>query len=360
MLEKYESLNIKSKIFLINELNEIFPKKYKDMKLLERCVKELDLLYDKGILFIIEILYKYKKNRKEICPIAYHFRGTINNLLVLYVLGISNIDPIKYNLPFELFNDNTINVDLIDAIPLDLLSFVSHEYYDKVKFVYGNHDKEDIEEVNSLEDNHYLIIPFLGYKDSPDCSILKDIPFKMSEYLLFETGEDYRNYKKEFLTIRIDEKLPIEDYESIGLENIFTCDFEIEIAKILKPKTINDYVKVKSIGHGVDVWNYNQDVLVKNGKIKLNNLIATREDIFEYLLAHSIKREKALEIVNFIRKGRQEKEPKKWNEYVKLMKKNNCEDLFIDIFSKIKFIFGRGQAVSECLFVLDKENYIEK
>ena len=123
------------------------------------------------------------------------------------------------------------------------------------------------------------------------------------------------NYKNEFLTIRIGEKEPIRNYKNVGLKNVLTCDFEKEIAKILKPKTINDYVKVKSIGHGVDVWNYNQDVLVKNGKIKLKNLIATREDIFEYLLAHSIKRDKALEIVNFIRKGRQEKEPKKWNEY---------------------------------------------
>ena len=30
----------------------------------------------------------------------------------------------------------------------------------------------------------------------------------------------------------------------------------------------------------------------------------------------------------------------------------------IEIFSKIKFIFGRGQAVSECLFAMDKNNYV--
>ena len=51
--------------------------------------------------------------------------------------------------------------------------------------------------------------------------------------------------------------------------------------------------------------------------------------------------------------------PNLWDKYVKIMKEHNCEDIFIDIFSKIEFIFGRGQAVSECLFVLDKENYIE-
>ena len=41
------------------------------------------------------------------------------------------------------------------------------------------------------------------------------------------------------------------------------------------------------------------------------------------------------------------------------MKKNNCEDKFIEILSKILFIFDRGQAVSECLYALDKTNYYD-
>lgn len=351
MLEKYKYLNSYSKNFLIDELRKIIHKKRLSKKVFNRCYKEMDLLYDKGVLFIVDILYKFKKQHGT----SYHFRGMINNSLLMYVLGISDVDPVKYNLPYELLCDFDISVDLINDYFLSLVWFIEKEYNAVLKIIYGTYEVEDMEEINLFECNHFLLIPN-NIKDE----VLYDLALKLNDDFLFETVEDYRNYKDEFLTIRIDEKDPIRNYKNISLENVFTCDFEKEIAKILKPKTINDYVKVKSIGHGVDVWNYNQDVLVKNGKIKLNNLIATREDIFEYLLAHSIKREKALEIVNFIRKGRQEKEPKKWNEYVKLMKKNNCEDLFIDIFSKIKFIFGRGQAVSECLFVLDKENYIEK
>ena len=49
-----------------------------------------------------------------------------------------------------------------------------------------------------------------------------------------------------------------------------------------------------------------------------------------------------------------------WNKYIKLMKEHNCDEMFIDIISKIRFISGRGQAVSECLFVLDKDNYIDE
>lgn len=359
MLEKYDHLNINTKIYLFDELKERFFHKYKNLDLFRRCNKELDLLYDKGLLFLIEIFYKYKEYHSHL-PISYHFRGTINNLLLLYVLDITDVDPIKYNLPYELFNDSTICVDLIHAIPLDFLSYVGQNYYDEVRFVYGTHEREDIEEVNAFEDNHYLLIPFMGYKDSKDCTVLKDVSLRLNEDLILETVDDYRKYRDEFLTIRIDEKQPISDYEEKGLGNVLTNDFEKEIADILQPKTIKDYVKVKSIGHGTDVWNYNQDVLVAEGKITLDNLIATREDILEYLLDHSIDRNVSLEMFNFIRKGRAKKDPEKWNEYVGVMKEHNCEDMFIDIFSKILFIFGRGQAVSECLYALDEENYIKK
>ncbi len=357
MLEKYEHLNMNAKIYLFDELKEKFFLKYKNLDLFRRCNKELDLLYDKGLLFLIEIFYKYKEYHSRL-PISYHFRGTINNLLLLYVLDITDVDPIKYNLPYELFNDSTICVDLIHAIPLDFLSYVGRNYYDELRFVYGTHEKEDIEEINAFEDNHYLLIPFFGYKDSKDCPMLKDISLRLNEDLILETVDDYRKYKDEFLTIRVDEKQPISDYEEKGLGNVLTNDFEKEIAEILQPKTIRDYIKVKSIGHGTDVWNYNQDALVAEGKITLENLIATREDILEYLLDHSIDRDMALEMLNFIRKGRAKKDPTKWDEYVGIMKEHNCEDMFIDIFSKILFIFGRGQAVSECLFVVDENNYI--
>ena len=39
------------------------------------------------------------------------------------------------------------------------------------------------------------------------------------------------------------------------------------------------------------------------------------------------------------------------------MKVYNCSEVFIDIVSKILFISGRGQAVSECLFVMNMINY---
>ena len=43
------------------------------------------------------------------------------------------------------------------------------------------------------------------------------------------------------------------------------------------------------------------------------------------------------------------------------MVEHGCDDVFIDVLSKILYIFGRGQAVSECLFAIDESNYyVEK
>ncbi len=345
MFNSYKYLNDQAKNYLTKELKKNFSKKFDSKELFKRCEEEMNILYDKSLLFIVEHLYKYKEENQDV---KYHFRGTINNLLLLYVLDISYVNPLEYNLPYELYNDKTINVDIINEPSVLFLQYLDSQSTN-FKLVHGFFVKEDIAEVNKFLENHYLLLP-RGYVDSK-------MLLRFGDLDLLETINDYRDYKDKYMIIRIDEKAIIRS-NKVCLDNIFTNDFEKDIAQILKPKVMNDYVKIKSITHGVNVWKYNQDKLVKEKKIDLNNLIATREDILEYLLNHKIKKDMALEITNFISKGKASKLLNKWNEYVKIMKEHNCEDMFIEIFSKILFIFGRGQAVSECLYSLDKDNYM--
>lgn len=340
----YEYLNKQAKNYITKELIINFFKKFDLKDLFIRCEKEIDILYENNLLFIIEYLYKFKKENKDV---RYHFRGTINNLLLLYVLDISYVNPLEYNLPYELFNDKNINIDIINGPSILFVNYLNKQA-DNFKIVYGNFIKEDIREVNKLLENHYLLLP-CGYLDN---SML----LKFNDLDTLETIDDYRNYKDKYMTIRIDEK-DIIRCDNVCLDNVFTNDFEKEISKLLKPTTLDNYIKIKSLAHGTNVWKNNQDKLFKEKKINLDNLIATREDILEYLLNHKIEKNIALEITIFISLGKIKKEPNKWNKYVKVMKRYNCEDLFIEIFSKILFILGRGQTVSECLYVLNKDNY---
>ena len=71
----YEELNKQAKEYITKELDD----KINDNKILERCYKEINILYDKSLLFIIEHLYKYKQKTKNI---SYYFEGSINNLLI--------------------------------------------------------------------------------------------------------------------------------------------------------------------------------------------------------------------------------------------------------------------------------------
>lgn len=338
MFEKYMELNDWAKDYLLLELDKIT----EDKNELERIKKEIDILYERSILFVIEFLYRYKKTNEKA---KFHFRGMINNLLILYKLGLNEVDPIKYNLPYELYFDRTVNIDFIN-IPSASFVIYLQKFPEAFKVVKGSFEKDDIEEINELEDNHYLILPYSE----------ENMTFRLNEFNEFETIEDYRLFKNEVISIKLDDKHFIND-DQISLNNALNSEFEYNVAKILKPKTIEEYTKVISLAHSTRVWKDNQDKLFENKKITLNNLIASREDIYEYLIEHNIDSTIAVDIIRKIIRRSYASSDELWNNYIKIMKEHNCDETFIEIINKIVFIFGRGQAVSECLYALDKDNY---
>lgn len=340
MYEMYEDLNDDAKEYFLLLLDD----KVKDSELLKRCKIEVNILYDKGLLFIIEYLHRYKMNNKEV---EYYFRGTINNILLLYVLDLNKVNPIKYNLPYELFTDNTLSIDFTNDTYLCFVDYLE-ESETPFRIIKGSFERENIEEINKLEDNHYLIIP--KYYQP------KDLTFRLNELCHFETVEDYRLLKDKYLTIRLDDKKFIFE-KDVDIKNALHTEFEEEVSKQLKPKTVDDYVKVISLAHGTRVWKENQDELFKEGKIDIHSVISNREDVYEYLIQHSIKHDIAIDIVKQMSKARTSSSNELWQKYVDIMKEHNCDEMFIGIISKVLYIFGRGQAVSECLYALDETNY---
>ena len=76
------------------------------------------------------------------------------------------------------------------------------------------------------------------------------------------------------------------------------------------------------------------------------------------MIEHFIDKDIAIEIVKCIGCKFNKENSYLWNKYVEIMKDNNCGDEFINVISKIIYIRGRGEAISECLFVLDEKNYL--
>ena len=340
-----------------------FYSKYNDKSLLERCYKEIDILSNNNQLQLVFLLYICKQKYNYL----FHFRGMINNLFIMYVLDLSIVNPLPkhyycdkcknvyyenkkcpncheilkmtgYNLPYELYIDKAISVDVIEncflSLVYDLSNLLALSDFRLVKGGFKKDEDSEIKDVkNSLYDNHYLLVPIWENND--------DLILKYNDGML-ETVEDYHNYKNKYPLIIINEK-DISD-------SFFDNEFERDLAKILKPKTLEDYSKIISAAHGTYLWLDNQEKLLDI--VNIENMISCREDVLEYLLNHNIDIEKALEITNFIRTGKVRENITKWNEYVILMRKNNFEDIFIKIFSKVLYLFGRGQAISECLWVI--------
>ncbi len=336
----YDEINLDAKNYLMKELDILFYKKYDDENLLKRCYKELDLLFENDVLFIIEYLYKFKRDNKKV---KYYFEGMINNLLVLYVLDLSVVDPLKYNLSYELYFKEELKVSLTNYEKDSFINYLSK--IDDFKIILG---KNRIN--NSDSENEYLLLP-IGYLD--ENMLLK---YNLDEIL--ETVNDYREYSLKYLTITIKDKHFLISDNGIDIKNVLNEDFEIERANILKPQTFDDYVKVKSISHSVKYWKNNQDILVQKNKINIKSLISSIDDIFDYLLKHSIDRQMSIDIAKFIYQYK-DYSSYIWHKYIDIMKKHNCDDMFINIIEKSMCIHGRGDGVSECLFVLDKDNYVE-
>lgn len=333
------------------EIIKILKKKKLSKENFDRCCKEIDILYEESTLFIIYLLYQYQQ---EVGLFKYYFRGMYNSLLVLYELGISPVDPVKYNLHFELVRNcsYSLEFDMVDHIRNAFLFHMLKDNELEFTIVKGGFKEED-KDFALTYDDHYLLLPYSYSKTNTG---INDLEFRFNKDNMFETIQDYRDYREKYLTIRVGSKNR-NNKKEVTYKNILSSELELELERKLKPETLEEYAKVKSICAGTDIWNSNQEKLFDKGLININNIISCREDIFEYLIDHNIDENTAIDIINIIRKGQQQFKEDKWKEYIDLMLSHNCEEMYIDILSKIKYIFTRGQAISECLFAMNENNY---
>ncbi len=205
MLNKYIELNEKAKKYLIDELRQIENDKSK----LARCYKEIDVLYDNRVLPIIQYLYIYKKNNN----VKYFFQGTINNLLVLYMLGLSNVDPIKYDLTYEVFTER-------------------YDYSIAVAFVEGK-VKSFVEKVNKMQTD------FTIYRTTAISDYIDDA-YNYEIVLNGEAIDTSDNLIIELSEIRFQKELSRDDVYTYLIKHEVPSKIAVEIMKFVRkgcPKT---------------------------------------------------------------------------------------------------------------------------
>ncbi len=160
-----------------------------------------------------------------------------------------------------------------------------------------------------------------------------DIPFHDSKVLsLFSSVK----------SLKLEDRIAKEVIGTIGVPE-FGTPFARKTLKTLKPKTFFELVQISGLAHGKNIWTDNAQVLWTTGKPEwtLNNIVACRDDIMNFLVFHKIDRKLAFDIMESIRKGHGLSQM--WK---KQLIDNGISTEHIDFFNKITYMFPKAHAIA--------------
>lgn len=371
----------------------------------ERLDKELYSIIKNDFSTIYLIAEKLvKKSNKDGYIVGN--RGSVGSSLVAYCLGITKTDPIKYNLPFEVFagfdgdREPDIDLNFANGYQLKIQKYVEDIFgKDKVYYAgtigtmaertayfyvknYFDERKIQVEEeelgrlaqglvgikrttgkhpggliVIPQEKEIYDFCPIQRPANDPNSNIITThFDYHSIDYNLLKLdilGHDVPNilHRLQELTKINLTTIPLNDKETLKMicsaDTLaipeFESDFVRNMIKETKPTTFEDLVKISGLSHGTNIWLGNVEDLIKSGVITLKDAIACRDDIMNYLISRGVERKISFDIMESVRKGRPRKNKEpNWEEYKKIMKEHNVPDWFIHCCEKISYLFPKA------------------
>ncbi len=132
----------------------------------------------------------------------------------------------------------------------------------------------------------------------------------------------------------------------------FGTAFVKEMLKDTLPKTFTELVRISGLSHGTDVWLNNAQDYVNQGIASLSEIISVRDDIMNYLIIQGIDKITSFKIMEFVRKGRPNKDKEQWEKYKKIMQDTGVKSWYIDSCEKIKYMFPKGHAVAYVMMAM--------
>ncbi|HWR24460.1 MAG TPA: PolC-type DNA polymerase III, partial [Feifaniaceae bacterium] len=189
-------------------------------------------------------------------------------------------------------------------------------------------------------DDRLVKLDILGHDDPTALKMLNDL-----------TGLDPRSIPlddKDTMSIySSSERLSIDltplggcEVGSLGIPE-FGTSFVRQMLMDTRPTTMEELVRIAGLSHGTDVWLNNAQTLVLNGTATLSEVICTRDDIMNYLIACGCEPSISFKTMENVRKGKGLTDDMK-----AAMLKQNVPAWFIDSCEKIKYMFPRAHAVA--------------
>ncbi|MEZ0180247.1 DNA polymerase III subunit alpha ['Camptotheca acuminata' phytoplasma] len=198
-------------------------------------------------------------------------------------------------------------------------------------------------------DDPMLIKFFMDYvKQNPEkfpFDSYQNIPVDDLEVYKLFSNESTNFYENEITTIAIPE---------------FGTEFVKKMLKDIYKKEKKDFnfstlVKISGLSHGTDVWIQNAQHFLNDPKenISFDDIIGCRDDIMLYLIQKNVDPLIAFEIMELVRKGKQNTSVKEWNKKIALVKQTtDIPDWYFESLNKIKYLFPKAHAVAYVLMAV--------
>ena len=138
--------------------------------------------------------------------------------------------------------------------------------------------------------------------------------------------------------------IKIDDYRqkhgTFGIPE-FGTSFTRQMLDDTKPEKFSALIRIAGFSHGTDVWINNAHDFILNGDATMDDAIATRDDIMNYLIEKGLPKQDAFSIMEHVRKGKGLKD-----DEVLLMQENNVPEWYIESCRRIKYMFPKAHAVA--------------
>ena len=149
------------------------------------------------------------------------------------------------------------------------------------------------------------------------------------------------------------ERIPMDD--PVTLAHLFHEDPDIpdfhteDAARILsaiQPSSFADLIRANALLHGTDVWAGNGEELLKSGTAMPREIVASRDDIFLYLLRKGLSRTRAYQIMDAVRMGKVKRgSAPDWPRWAEEMRSHGVPEWYIESLAKISYLFPKAHVV---------------
>ena len=138
--------------------------------------------------------------------------------------------------------------------------------------------------------------------------------------------------------------IKVKDYPfthgSFGIPE-FGTKFVRQMLDDIKPKHFSDLVRISGFSHGTNVWINNAQDFIKSGQATIDDAIATRDDIMNYLIEKGVAAKTAFKIMENVRKGKGVKE-----DEARAMEEKDVPEWYIESCRRISYMFPKAHAVA--------------